>query len=151
MGQLEKQCFKCLMLKPLSDFYTHSRMADGHLNKCKECTKTDVRSHRYGPAREQVLAYDRGRASAPHRVEQRKRIGKEWAQANPDRKRAHTILHRSIIKGETMRWPVCFMPECNGKPEAHHPDYSDPLAVVWLCPAHHRQAHALAKKLKDAA
>tara|TARA_R110000868_G_scaffold154870_2_gene381124 strand:+ start:552 stop:1082 length:531 start_codon:yes stop_codon:yes gene_type:complete len=38
---MEKQCFKCLTVKPITDFYTHKRMGDGHLNKCKDCTKRD--------------------------------------------------------------------------------------------------------------
>jgi hypothetical protein len=139
------------MLKPLDEFYAHPQMADGHLNKCKECTKADVFNHRHGPKREQVLAYDRARAKQPHRVEQRSLITKRWFAEHPERKRAHRKLRQAILSGLIQRWPVCFMPDCNKKPEAHHPDYSDALAVVWLCPAHHKQAHALAAKLKVAA
>jgi len=38
-----KICFKCGIEKPLSDYYKHKQMGDGHLNKCKDCTKKDTK------------------------------------------------------------------------------------------------------------
>ncbi len=37
-----KLCFKCGKDYPLSEFYEHKKMSDGHLNKCISCTKNDV-------------------------------------------------------------------------------------------------------------
>lgn len=51
---IEKECFICHKIKPLDDYYTHPMMADGHLNKCKECCKEYARNH-------DTTEYDRNR------------------------------------------------------------------------------------------
>lgn len=40
-----KVCFKCGNLKDLEDFYKHSKMSDGHLGKCKDCTRLDTKKY----------------------------------------------------------------------------------------------------------
>ena len=42
--QIKKDCFKCGEVKPLSEYYKHKAMGDGHLGKCKLCTKKDTAS-----------------------------------------------------------------------------------------------------------
>lgn len=133
----EKTCFKCGVTKPLTEFYRHSMMADGHLNKCKACTKSDVRAHR--AANDSVRQYDRERAKQPHRIAMRAQVVSEWRQAHPERRAAHLAVQYAIRRGQLKPLP-CWV--CGAKAEAHHPDYSHPLDVVWLCPRHHKLAHA---------
>ena len=42
---MNKVCMKCDISKPITDYYKHKDMKDGYLNKCKECTKLDVKTN----------------------------------------------------------------------------------------------------------
>lgn len=44
-GLKEKKCFKCENILPLDEFYKHPKTSDGYLNKCKVCTKNDVKKN----------------------------------------------------------------------------------------------------------
>ena len=55
-----KTCFKCNKTLPLTEFYTHPQMGDGHLGKCKECTKKDSTDRRTAKI-DEVRKYDRNR------------------------------------------------------------------------------------------
>ncbi len=72
METSSKTCFKCGMRKVLFEFYRHAGMADGYLNKCKECAKADVRERYYGPANATIKSYDAARAKTEKGKERRK-------------------------------------------------------------------------------
>ena len=158
-----KRCFKCGEKKELSEFYKHSGMNDGYLGKCKECTKADTRANRIAKI-DYYRMYDRKRASLPHRVALTKKLAatpsrrasakiarKRWEDEHKERRDAQVKLLNAVRDRKVVKWPVCSIPECDRKPEAHHPDYSQPLSVVWLCPKHHRAAHELLRSYKEAA
>ena len=67
-----------------------------------------------------------------------KTIKDKWRKQFPERKNAQAKVCRALKTGKLFKQP-CFM--CGEQAEAHHPDYSRPLDVVWLCSSHHRQAH----------
>lgn len=186
-------CKTCNTNKVQDDFYASNK------TRCKECIKASVRANRLENI-DHYRAFDKARASMPHRVAarakyantiagmaahkaarekydktnpnsisakkryalsdrgiERKRIwcksesGKTSARKNtvsqrmlrPDRNRARTALGNAVRDRRVIPWPVCAIPECDDKPQAHHPDYDRPLDVVWLCQSHHKQAHAL--------
>lgn len=147
MSATEKKCFKCLCSLPLEAFYKHAQMGDGRLNKCKACTKKDVGEHRQLNL-EKIRAYDKMRASQPHRIALAKVVQASWKAAHPNRRAAQNKVAHAVKSGKLAPLP-CMV--CGDKSEAHHPDYDRPLDVVWLCPPHHKQAHALVKHYKEAA
>lgn len=134
-----KTCFKCSSTKSLDEFYRHPRMADGHLNKCKECAKRDVGEHRLLNI-ERVRQYDRERATLPHRLALSIRQTRRYRNEHPNRAKANAAVARALRSGLLRRQP-CWV--CGGRAVAHHPDYDAPLDVVWLCQVHHTEAHSL--------
>lgn len=135
-----KECFKCKAVKPLNEFYKHQKMSDGHLNKCKECTKRDVSAHRENNL-EQVRQYDRERSRDKSRVKAAAEVTRLWRAADRRRSSAHSAVSRAIRSGALVRGP-CVM--CgDAKSVGHHEDYDKPLEVVWLCQACHVRHHQL--------
>lgn len=70
----------------------------------------------------------------------------DWAEyqrldreRHPDHHLARKLTRAAIARGEIVRQPC----ERCGSPKSspHHPDYSQPLLVRWLCRKHHREAH----------
>lgn len=139
-----KQCFKCNAVKHLGEFYTHPGMSGGHLNKCKECTKSDTRRHR--ATSDRPRQYDKERYIKND--DRKKKIAdgvKRRNKAEPHKCKARYSLTNAVRDGRVKK--PCHCSKCGEKHhriEGHHPDYSKPFDVIWMCPLCHRR-HEFAK------
>lgn len=135
-----KTCFKCGKTLPLDDFYRHAKMKDGHLNKCKACTRKDNKENRYNH-----IDYYRNYDSMRQKTERRK----SWKityqrivrKTHPEKYHCRQIFGKALKKGLVIKQPceICGLLE---NIEGHHEDYSKPLDVIWLCFKHHRWIHS---------
>lgn len=122
-----KTCFKCGRTLPLDEFYAHPAMGDGHLNKCKSCTRADVKRHREeNPAADFVTRL-------------------KACDKNPTQKNAQRAIDAAVRAEFVERPTVCSGCGCTAEEhriEAHHYDYARPLDVIWLCTPCHRRMDA---------
>lgn len=131
-----KKCFKCGEIKNLSDFYRHSKMLDGHVNKCKECNKKDVRDNRKDKI-EYYREYDANRGSRTTADNKR-----NYRNKYPMKYAAHIMIANALRDGRLKKSEQC--QECGKEHEhihGHHDDYAKPLVVRWLCPPCHFKWH----------
>ena len=137
-----KECSQCNEIKPLGEFYRHATNKDGHCGKCKVCARVNALRNRWENI-ERSREHDRNYSKLPHvMIKHRARGVKESARC-PEKGKARSAVNSAIRSGKLKPFP-CFI--CGAKAVAHHPDYSAPLDVVWLCQPHHMQTHAMARK-----
>ena len=148
-----KQCFKCGILQPLSCFYKHNLMADGHLNKCKTCTKKDVKQNREKNI-DYYKEYDKQRDQFPSRIKQKldyrntekgkiavKKSNENWNENNKIKRAVHVVFGNYIRNNNHLKPLSC--ENCNQEKRlnAHHDSYREPLNVRWLCSKCHIKWH----------
>lgn len=127
-----KKCIKCGLIKELSQFYTHYKMTDGHLNECKICTRIrtnkdyrfKVNHNPYFVEQEALRArqkYYRLYSSSEYI---------RWQNKNgSNERRAHSAA-------QTLTRPF-------KDAEAHHWSYNEEhfKDVIWLTFKQHKKAH----------
>lgn len=147
-----KKCGICKTNQDDSNFHKRKASIDGLSAKCRGCQK----------------AYDKARASHPHRVKARAEyaqteaglashrkasrkwqsrnkgqsyeITKAYRKNNPNKYRAHRKIAYAIKIGDLVRMP-CETCGATENIHGHHDDYSRPLNVRWLCSKHHNEWH----------
>jgi len=148
-----KVCKECNQEKSLDAFYKHSKMLDGHLNKCIECVKERIKKHRANNI-EKINAYDRERSKKPQRRLKNKEYAKSekgklahkkslqnYKTRHPLRYATKVMTGNAIRDGKLVRALNCSVCNSEKKIEGHHDDYTKPLDVRWLCEKCHKEWH----------
>lgn len=144
-----KPCFKCKNIKPISEFYKHSAMKYGYLNKCKECCIKNTSKHYKENIKNPLFVLvkrEKARINKKPLLNKRNRIKDEWINKNPEKRNAHIAVNNALRDGRITKYccEECF----NDNVQAHHKDYSKPLEVTWLCIKCHNKFHVRERELK---
>ena len=166
-----KRCTGCKIAKAKSEFYGDKSRKDGLTDWCKSCqreyrhSRRDILNERarerYAanpePRRQRDLARYHNRiktdpALYARRLETNRLAVARWRKKSGAKVRAAYLARYAAKIGELEKPDVCQVKGCRAsRIEAHHQDYSKPLAVKWLCPKHHKAAHRGERlALKDA-
>lgn len=127
-----KRCFKCGRELPLSSFYKHPQMGDGHLNKCKDCTKKDVKKD-----------YERN-IQNPEWVEKERARGREKYYrlgyvGRPTQRKL--VKERSFKSMKTVRRDIHL--DIPKDKELHHWNYNQRYNLIVLDKRLHHRLHSV--------
>ena len=102
----------------------------------------------YAANRERLIARMREINAKPEHVAKRKvyakenpdvirRLVKAWRKRNPEKQKAWWAFNNALRAGKLVAPFSCAKCGSVDRLDGHHPDYSKPLEVVWLCrPCH---------------
>lgn len=145
-----KRCGACGEDKTLAEFHRNRSKPDGYSGQCKRCsaayqkrytktakarsTKADYRRR----SKSKIATYQAQYSAKPESKEKARAKARHHAELHPERKRARQAVSNAVRAGLLIRPAVCS--KCgstDAQIEGHHPEYSKPMMVVWLCdPCH---------------
>jgi len=137
---MEKICFKCNLQKPLEDFYKHPKMADGHLGKCKECTKlSSAKREKILRADSDWIEKEKARARGKYFRLNYKDKYKPTAESKAKTMNAHRALYPEKYKAKNASQRIV----CADGNQRHHWSYGEEhwKDIIELSVLNHNKAH----------
>lgn len=152
-----KRCSKCGETKAVGEFSRQRSKKDGRQSRCKACNRAELKAWERANPERVAEKSKRYREANPERSRESTRRWKErnpkkvaaqqkrYREQHPGKHRARHMLKNAVRAGRLSKPECCEDCGVLTKPRhlhAHHPDYSKPLEVEWLCRKCHRQRHS---------
>lgn len=134
----KKECLRCGIKRTLDNFYKQNFNKDGLFNTCKICHRKKSRSYYYENRNERIN-YEITRYQNPIIKKQKILNQYKYRKENPIPYLAYQKVSKAIKKGKIIKLSCKICGSINS--QGHHPDYSKPLNVIWLCKIHHAELH----------
>lgn len=133
-GVLYWKCSKCEKWLTENYFYKDNRTPNKLKNQCKIChVKGTISTRNADNARKINREFmRRARKSNPDKYKVRDAQASKTRPKN-EKTKARELLNHAVKSGKIIKPTNC---SCCGKIRkvtGHHPDYSKPLEVIWLC------------------
>jgi len=145
-NQLYRRCAKCQKIKPAEAFYKNSGMPGGISGYCRPCTSKYQEEYRknkpslktyyqeWYQSNKQILQAER----------HKKRESNQMLKILQDRAwlEFNKALRKGLVGGPPLLCQLCRdIDKIGTKYESHHPNYNEPLRVIWVCKSCHRRVH----------
>lgn len=135
-----KICTKCKQELTLDHFYRKFDNRDSYYSICKKCKNQYGKEWRRNNP-DYMQKYDKRRNKTVHRKLMNLKKSRDFRKRYPEKYSAWNKTKGALDGGRLIKLPCVVCGEHTV--DAHHPDYTQPLYVVWLCRKHHKEAHAV--------
>ena len=149
-----KPCSKCGEEKYLGEFHVRKAATCGRAARCKSCTVADKVEYRQNQVTSDSEYGARYRKVKPEKEKVRKRkyyannpekikaYRETYKTEHPEKIQARLEATRAIRSGILVRPDTCAQCGARGGIQGHHPDYTKPLFIEWLCRMCHGRVHS---------
>lgn len=129
------QCSECDQWKPETAYYSDKRTPNGLKTQCKVChTRASIQSRDSENTKRINREYmRRARETTPERFRIRERAASAKRDKSDPRVVARDILNKAVKAGKIKKPKICQKCKKARRLTGHHPDYTKPLEVEWLC------------------
>lgn len=141
----EKNCTKCKLLKPLTEYPKQKRRPDGAESHCKECYRIYSRDVHYPKNKELIRVQ-----SEQYRKANWDKIKEQtYKRYDPQKHKARMAVNNAVKAG---KFEKADCQECGSiKTDFHHTsgyDIENYFVGVWLCRPDHAKLHAKLRRAK---